>query len=72
MYYFCSDSTNILQLVSDPVCFAHPILMSKLSEHFNSMRKITAMAVISRLILLKEKKLSINLYLRIKTAKNVH
>ncbi|XP_039745055.1 uncharacterized protein LOC120623223 [Pararge aegeria] len=39
------DARDILELVSDPVCSASPILISKLSEHLNSVRKRTAMAV---------------------------
>lgn len=46
MYEFLKkDATDILQLVNDPVCSSRPILISKLSEHLNIVRKRTAMAV---------------------------
>ncbi|XP_047024143.1 uncharacterized protein LOC124633092 [Helicoverpa zea] len=39
------DARDILELVSDSVYSASPVLISKLSEHLNIVRKRTAMAV---------------------------
>lgn len=39
------DATEIMQIVNDPQCTSRVVLVSKLSDHLNSVRKRTAKAV---------------------------